>query len=140
MGTAEKRQKTPENQPMHRRLAKTQEPSLVARIPSRQEVLDAGVPVTARNGGAMPHSLDGGMPPKRAAIYVCVSTATKFRQGDTTGYEQNPAVQEQPLRHLVSPGVAGRSTRFTPTWRAVARNAGGEEHGTVLSRSGGVPD
>ena len=40
--------------------------------------------------------------PKRAAIYVRVSTATKFRQGDTVGYDQNPAVKEQPLRDLVA--------------------------------------
>jgi DNA invertase Pin-like site-specific DNA recombinase len=40
--------------------------------------------------------------PKRVGIYVRVSTATKFRHGDATGYDQNPAVQEQPLRDLVA--------------------------------------
>ena len=43
-----------------------------------------------------------GRAPKRAGIYVRVSTATKSRQGDTTGYDQNPAVQEQPLRDLLA--------------------------------------
>lgn len=40
--------------------------------------------------------------PKRAAIYVRVSTATKSRYGEAVGYDQNPAVQEQPLRDLVA--------------------------------------
>jgi DNA invertase Pin-like site-specific DNA recombinase len=40
--------------------------------------------------------------PKRAGIYVRVSTATKSRQGDGIGYDQNPAVQEQPLRDLLA--------------------------------------
>ena len=40
--------------------------------------------------------------PKRACLYVRVSTATRFRQGEVTGYDQNPAVQEQPLRDLVA--------------------------------------
>ena len=40
--------------------------------------------------------------PKRAGIYVRVSTATKSRQGDTVGYDQNPAVQEQSLRDLIA--------------------------------------
>jgi DNA invertase Pin-like site-specific DNA recombinase len=39
---------------------------------------------------------------KRAGLYVRVSTATKSRQGDATSYDQNPAVQEQPLRELLS--------------------------------------
>ena len=40
--------------------------------------------------------------PKRAGIYVRVSTATKSRQGDSMGYDQNPAVQEQPLQDLIA--------------------------------------
>ena len=40
--------------------------------------------------------------PKRAALYVRVSTAAKFHTADSTGYEQNPAVQEQPLREMVA--------------------------------------
>jgi DNA invertase Pin-like site-specific DNA recombinase len=42
-----------------------------------------------------------GVASKRAGIYVRVSTATKSRQGDGVGYDQNPAVQEQPLRDLL---------------------------------------
>src|SRR5690242_2690521 len=38
----------------------------------------------------------------RAAFYVRVSTASKSRQGDTTSFDQNPEVQEQPLRELIS--------------------------------------
>jgi DNA invertase Pin-like site-specific DNA recombinase len=45
---------------------------------------------------------DGSLPPKRACLYVRVSTASKSRQGDSIGYDQNPAVQEQPLRELVT--------------------------------------
>jgi putative DNA-invertase from lambdoid prophage Rac len=37
---------------------------------------------------------------KRAAIYVRVSTAVKARNGAENTFEQNPAVQEQPLRAL----------------------------------------
>lgn len=36
---------------------------------------------------------------KRAAIYVRVSTANRSRDGN--GFEQNPEVQEIPLRQLV---------------------------------------
>jgi len=39
---------------------------------------------------------------KRAAIYVHVSTARKSRQGDTPTFDQNPEVQERPLRELVA--------------------------------------
>jgi DNA invertase Pin-like site-specific DNA recombinase len=38
---------------------------------------------------------------KRAAIYVRVSTATKARNGRDSAFEQNPEVQELPLRDLV---------------------------------------
>jgi DNA invertase Pin-like site-specific DNA recombinase len=44
---------------------------------------------------------NGSLPPKRACLYVRVSTASKSRQGDGIGYDQNPAVQEQPLQDLV---------------------------------------
>lgn len=37
---------------------------------------------------------------KKAAIYVRVSTAAKVRAGADSAYEQNPEVQEQPLRLL----------------------------------------
>jgi DNA invertase Pin-like site-specific DNA recombinase len=37
----------------------------------------------------------------RAAIYIRVSTASKSRQGDSAAFDQNPAVQEQPLRDLI---------------------------------------
>ncbi len=36
---------------------------------------------------------------KRAAIYVRVSTANRNRTGD--GFEQNPEVQEAPLRQVL---------------------------------------
>src|SRR4051812_16628562 len=39
---------------------------------------------------------------KRAAIYVRVSTATKVRPGADSAFEQNPAVQEAPLRQLAT--------------------------------------
>lgn len=38
----------------------------------------------------------------RAAIYVRVSTANKTKQADAGTYVQNPEVQEQPLRELVT--------------------------------------
>jgi len=38
----------------------------------------------------------------RAALYVRVSTASKSKQGDTTAFIQNPDVQEQPLRDLIT--------------------------------------
>ena len=37
---------------------------------------------------------------KKAAIYVRVSTATKVKGGAEAVFEQNPDVQEQPLRQL----------------------------------------
>ena len=39
---------------------------------------------------------------KRAAIYVRVSTASKTRQGDSVAFDQNPEVQERPIRDLIS--------------------------------------
>jgi hypothetical protein len=38
----------------------------------------------------------------RCACYVRVSTASKSRQGDTLRFDQNPEVQEQPLRELIT--------------------------------------
>ena len=40
--------------------------------------------------------------PKRAAVYVRVSTASKTAQGDSNNYVQNPEIQEQPLRELIA--------------------------------------
>src|SRR5216684_2589711 len=42
------------------------------------------------------------MSPVRCACYVRVSTASKSRQGDTLAYDQNPEVQERPLRELAA--------------------------------------
>jgi DNA invertase Pin-like site-specific DNA recombinase len=39
---------------------------------------------------------------KRAAIYIRVSTSAKSRSGADAPFEQNPEVQEQPLRDLAS--------------------------------------
>ena len=39
---------------------------------------------------------------KKAAIYVRVSTANRSRQGDAVTFDQNPEVQEQPLRELAA--------------------------------------
>ena len=39
---------------------------------------------------------------KRAAIYTRVSTATRGRYGDRLAHDQNPAVQEAPLRDLAA--------------------------------------
>ncbi len=38
----------------------------------------------------------------RAAAYVRVSTAKRSRHGDTLAFDQDPAVQEKPLRELVA--------------------------------------
>jgi DNA invertase Pin-like site-specific DNA recombinase len=38
----------------------------------------------------------------RCACYVRVSTASKSRQRDTFGFDQNADVQEQPLRELIA--------------------------------------
>ena len=40
------------------------------------------------------------IPARRAVAYVRVGTTTKARRGDPTTFEQNPDVQEQPLRDL----------------------------------------
>jgi len=39
---------------------------------------------------------------KRAGVYLRVSTATRTRHGDALTFDQDPAVQEQPLRELVA--------------------------------------
>lgn len=39
---------------------------------------------------------------KRVALYVRVSTASKSRKGDTVAFDQDPAVQEAPLRQLIA--------------------------------------
>lgn len=46
--------------------------------------------------------LPGAIPVKRAVAYVRVSTASKSRFGETTAFDQNPDVQEQPLRNLAA--------------------------------------
>ncbi len=38
---------------------------------------------------------------KRVAIYVRVSTASKSRKGNVVAFDQDPAVQEEPLRQLI---------------------------------------
>ena len=38
---------------------------------------------------------------RRAAVYIRVSTSTKGRHGEVAAFEQNPEVQEIPLRQLV---------------------------------------
>jgi DNA invertase Pin-like site-specific DNA recombinase len=39
---------------------------------------------------------------KRACIYLRVSTASKTRRGESLTFDQDPSVQEQPLRDLIS--------------------------------------
>jgi Tol biopolymer transport system component len=39
---------------------------------------------------------------RSAALYVRVSTNSKTRHGDATAFDQDPAVQEQPLRDLIA--------------------------------------
>jgi DNA invertase Pin-like site-specific DNA recombinase len=39
---------------------------------------------------------------RRAALYLRVSTATKSRRGEVIAFEQDPAVQERPLRDLIA--------------------------------------
>jgi DNA invertase Pin-like site-specific DNA recombinase len=38
----------------------------------------------------------------RAAIYVRVSTTSRSQRGESSGFDQNPEVQEQPLRDLIT--------------------------------------
>ena len=60
---------------------------------------------------------------KRAGVYVRVSIANRTKHGDTLTFDQDPAVQEQPLREL----VAQRGGRFTASIRtepAVRRKDG----------------
>src|SRR5690349_17332198 len=45
-------------------------------------------------------ALEAGRGKRRAALYVRVSTTNHCRSGD--GFEQNPEVQEAPLRQLVA--------------------------------------
>jgi DNA invertase Pin-like site-specific DNA recombinase len=52
--------------------------------------MTAGVKITAPAPAA-----------RRASVYVRVSTATKSRRGDVIAFEQDPAVQERPLRDLI---------------------------------------
>src|SRR5262245_29237243 len=40
------------------------------------------------------------MKAKRACLYLRVSTATKSQHGETKAFDQDPAIQEQPLREL----------------------------------------
>jgi len=50
---------------------------------------------------------------KRAAIYTRVSTATRGHYGDRLAHDQNPAVQEAPLRDLATArGRRNRSVNF----------------------------
>ena len=39
---------------------------------------------------------------KRAAAYIRVSTANQSRQGDEVSFDQNPEVQEEPIRALIT--------------------------------------
>ena len=56
----------------------------------------------------------------RFACYVRVSTASKSRQGDTTSFDQNPEVQEQPLRELIA-------QRGWELYRVYSGRAGGDK-------------
>jgi len=40
--------------------------------------------------------------PRRACLYIRVSTASKSKHGSALAFDQEPAVQEQPLRELVA--------------------------------------
>lgn len=55
---------------------------------------------TAR--AALVHSESRQRVVKRAAAYVRVSTTSKRRRGDALAFDQNPEVQEQPLRDLIA--------------------------------------
>ena len=39
---------------------------------------------------------------RRASLYLRVSTTTKSRRGEVIAFEQDPAVQERPLRDLIA--------------------------------------
>ena len=39
---------------------------------------------------------------RRECFYLRVSGATKSRRGEVLAFEQDPAVQERPLRHLIA--------------------------------------
>src|SRR5258706_15974630 len=38
----------------------------------------------------------------RAGVYLRVSTASRTNRGETSTFDQNPAIQEQPLRDLIA--------------------------------------
>jgi hypothetical protein len=79
------------------RAARSSEGALTRRAQAADETCNGGIapplPATA------PDLHQGGGQLKRAAIYVRVSTTNRTRGGD--GFEQNPEVQEVPLRQLV---------------------------------------
>ena len=79
---------------------------------------------------------------KTAALFVRVSTANKSRQGDALAYDQNPEVQEKPLRDLVTrrawvvhrvyPDRASGVADSRPGLDALMRDAGRGEFDVVL--------
>ena len=42
------------------------------------------------------------MKPRRACLYLRVSTVSKSRHGEALAFDQDPGVQEQPLRELAA--------------------------------------
>ena len=68
-----------------------------------------------------PHSSDPVAKITRACLYVRVSTASRTRRGDTLTFDQDPAVQEQPLRDLV------RQRGWTPLGVYSDRASGAKE-------------
>ena len=68
-----------------------------------------------------PHSSDPVAKITRACLYVRVSTASRTRRGDTLTFDQDPAVQEQPLRDLV------RQRGWTPLCVYSDRASGAKE-------------
>jgi len=65
---------------------------------------------------------------KRVALYVRVSTASKSRKGDVVPFDQDPAVQEAPLRQL----IAQRGWEAKEVYRD--RISGSKEHRPGLDR------
>jgi len=66
-------------------------------------------------------------PAIRAAMYLRVSTASKSGHGDARAYDQNPEVQEQPLRELIA------QRGWQPAKIYSDRASGAKEHRPGLS-------
>jgi len=65
---------------------------------SKSECQSTRLDITSERADLNPRARSG----RRAAIYVRVSTTAKTKRGDVLTYDQDPAVQERPLRDMVA--------------------------------------